>query len=172
MQMVKKVLITLLVLFLSLVVFAPKERLFFLLEEKLQGSDVVISNEMIDSGLLGLDITQSEISFKGVPLAKVERMDIFTLLFYSSVELENMVLDETSRSMLPISEFNLSLSHNLLAPKSLNLTLSYQAVKTQAKLKFLDEGKVRVEVEDINGSDWLKPLMKKDENGWYYEADI
>jgi len=163
---------TVLVVLLSIVIFAPKDRLFFLAEEKLEYNEVLISEEVVDNGLFGVDISNAHLSIKGVTMATIENIELSTLLLFSSVRLENVVLDDASKAMIPLSEFNLSLSHNLFAPKTLQLTLSYKEVEKEFQIEFLDEGMVRVEVEDINGTPWLKPLMQKDENGWSYEQSI
>jgi len=170
--MVKKILIVIVVFFFSLIILAPKERLFFLAEDKLAQNEIIISNEVVNSTLMGLNISNGELTLKGISVAKIETMDIFSILFYSSIDIENVILDEASRGMIPLSEFNLSLSHSVLSPKSLALVLEHGSNEVEAKIKFLDEGKVRIEVDDINGSSWLKPMMQKDENGWYYETAI
>ncbi|MBN2825380.1 MAG: hypothetical protein JXQ76_08660 [Campylobacterales bacterium] len=172
MQVVKKIILTLVVVLLSVVVFAPKERLYFLVEEQLGLSDVIISNEELNSKLLGIDIKNGSISLKGVTIATIDEIDVSTLLLFNSVDITHVVLDASSKSMIPINEFNLTITHSLFAPKSFGLRLRYQEQELQGKLKFIEEGMVRIEVEDINGSEWLKPMMQEDENGWYYENAI
>lgn len=172
MQMVKKVSLLMVVFLLSIVVFAPKDRLYFLLEEQLQKSDVVISNESVDNGLLGMEIGNLSISGKGVTVATVKEVDISTLLLFSSITIDNIVLDESMKAMVPINDVNVSISHSLFAPKSLNVTLYYQEVEQELSIKFLDEGVVRIEAQDINASPWLKPMMQQDEEGWYYEQTL
>jgi hypothetical protein len=172
MQVVKRIGIGIVVVLLSVVIFAPKDRLFFLLEQSLEQNDVVISKELVDNGVFGVDIDNAHISIKGVTMAKIGRIDISSLILFSSIDISNVALDETSKAMIPLSEFNLSISHSLFAPKTLGLSLSHQGIEVQATLRFMDEGVVRIEMEDINGSDWLKPMMQKDENGWYYETAI
>lgn len=172
MQMVKKFLIALLVVLISAMVFAPKERLFFLAEEKLALNDAVISNEKLNSKLFGIDILKGSVSIKGITIATFDEIDISTLLFVSSFKVSNVVLDASSQSMVPINDFNLSVTHSLFMPSQLGLTLRYQDKELEGKLKLLDEGIVRIEFEDINGSEWLKPMMQEDEKGWYYESTI
>lgn len=170
--MVKKIVIIAVVFFLSFIILAPKERLIFLAEEKFAQNDIILSNEVTKAKLMGVEIANGEISIKGISVGKIDTIDIFSMLFYSSVDVENIKLDEASKGMIPISEFNLSLSHSLFSPKSLHLVLQHGANEVDADITFMDEGQLRIEVDDINGSEWLKPMMKKDENGWYYETAI
>ncbi len=172
MQMVKKILIAFVVIWLSFVILAPKERLFFLMEEELALSDTVISKELLESTLFGIEAKGASLSVKGVEVATIEKLDISTLLLFSSVDVTRVRLDASSRSIVPLDEFNLSVTHSLFAPKGLGIELSYQDKVLHAKLTMTQEGSVRIDIADINGSEWLKPMMQQDANGWYYEIAI
>ncbi|KIM07771.1 MAG: hypothetical protein KU28_05345 [Sulfurovum sp. PC08-66] len=172
MQMVKKILIAFVVIWFGIVTLAPKERLFFLIEEELALSDTVISHETLNAKLFGIEAKGASLSVKGVEVATIGELDISTLLLFSSVDVSRVVLDASSRSIVPLDEFNLSVTHSLFAPKGLGIKLSYQDKVLHAKLTMTQEGRVRIDIADINGSEWLKPMMQQDENGWYYENAI
>ena len=66
MQVVAKGLLFLLVILLSLAIFAPKRELYYLLEEQLMQKDIIISNEEVHSGLLTLKLRHPELYIKGI----------------------------------------------------------------------------------------------------------
>jgi len=170
--MVKNILLFGLVLLVSLVVFAPKDRLYYLAEKELETYDAIISQERIEDGFFGVEVANAHLSIKGVEVATVEKMHLSWVLFASSLELRNVVLDASSKGVVPVSEFNLSITHNLSSPKSIGVKLSYQEVSKEAMVRLVDEETLRIEVESIEGMEWLKNYMQEDEKGWYYERTL
>ena len=173
MQMVKKIFIVIFTVILSIIIFAPKDRLYFMLEEELKSqNNIVISNEKLNSGMFGLEISDGDIAINGINLIKFDLIDISSFIIISKINIYNMTLDKSISSMLPISELNASISHSLISPMEINIHIDSGNISQDAILKIVDNGVIQIRIDDINSTKWLKPFMNKDENGWYYETNI
>ena len=173
MQIIKNILVIILATILSIIIFAPKDRLYFMLEEQLrEQSQMVISNEKLNNGLFGLEIENGDISIKGIELIKFDLIDISSFIFSSSIKIENIKIDKSISSMLPISEFNATISHNVISPMQIGIDISSGDITQKATLKMIEDGLIQIRIDDINSTKWLKAFMKQDENGWYYETSI
>jgi len=173
MQMIKKILIVILATILSIIIFAPKDRLYFMLEEQLKAQNgVVISNEKLNSGMFGLEITKGDISINDIELIKFDLIDISSFIVSSTIKIDNIKLDKSISSMLPISELNASISHNIISPMEITIDISSGNITQNATLKVVEDGLIQIRIDDINSTQWLKAFMQKDENGWYYETNI
>ncbi len=102
--MVKKIALFLtyvLLLLLAIVYFAPKENLYYLVEQKLQPYNIVISDEKIkDSGFV-LHLKDADIYVESVKSAKVASADISTFLLFNSINIKGVMLDEFSQGFMP-----------------------------------------------------------------------
>ncbi len=171
--MIKKILIIILATILSIIIFAPKDRLYFMLEEQLKAQNgVVISNEKLNSGMFGLEITKGDISINDIELIKFDLIDISSFLASSTIKIDNIKLDKSISSMLPISELNASINHNIISPMEITIDISSGNITQNATLKVVEDGLIQIRIDDINSTQWLKAFMQKDENGWYYETNI
>ncbi|SHO81009.1 hypothetical protein MNB_SV-15-61 [hydrothermal vent metagenome] len=173
MQMVKKIFTIILAVILSIIIFAPKDRLYFMLEEQLkEQNQIVVSNEKLNSGFFGLEIKNGDISINEINLIKFDLIDISSFIFSSSVDIENMKIDKSVSSMLPISELNATITHNIISPMQIGIKITSGDITQYATLKMVEDGLIQIRINDINSTKWLKPFMKQDENGWYYETTI
>lgn len=172
MQMVKKILIVMVAIFLSIIIFSPKRELYYLLEEKLKDNSIVIYEESIDSGFFNLTVKDAKLSANGFKhIATIGELSVTSFLFYSIITIYDVSFNDSIKSFLPVKMLNLKISHNIFSPNTLNLVAQLDNILKEAKIKMIDN-KVRVEMSDINGTKYLAPFMKKGEEGWYYETNL
>jgi len=102
--MVKRVLkfiAYLLFFLLALIVFLPKESLYYLAENQIKQFDIIVSNESVKEQVLSLKIENLELSLKGIESATMESMDIELLLLYNVIEIKNISLSSVVDDYLP-----------------------------------------------------------------------
>ncbi len=171
MQMVKKIFIIILAIFLSIIIFSPKRELYYLLEDKLKDNSIIIYEESIDDGFFSLTVKNAKVSYSGLDVATIGELNINSFLFYSIVTIYDVSLSDMVKPLAPIKTLNIKISHNIFSLNSLNLTAQLDDILKEAKVQMIDN-KIRVEMSDINGTKYLAPFMKKGEKGWYYEKNI
>ena len=171
MQMVKKTFIALALVWFGLLVFMPKQELYYKLEKQLEKKAIKINEKSIDEGLFSLTINEADVYAKGIKLATIEKISFFTLLFYSNIELENLVLDNSLKAMAPTQTDEASISHALWNPMELNIEAEGSFGGLSGSVALADKN-VRLDFNDTKGIELLKSKLKNDEKGWYYEASF
>jgi len=171
MQMVKKILIALVLIWFAFIVLMPKQEIYYKLEKVLEKSEIKINEQKIDEGLFTLTLHNADIYVKGIKLATVEKVNFFTLLFYSNVNLDDLVLDDSLKSMAPTDIQNASASHIIVNPLSVSLSADGGFGSMDGYVKLADKT-LRVDFNDSIGVKMLQPKLKQDEKGWYYETSF
>ncbi len=171
MQMVKKAILFFIVILFSLAVFAPKRELYYLLEKQLMQLDIIIDNEKIESGLFTLKLKHPEFYIKGIKMAEIEEISLFTLFFYSSITAKGIETDASLRKWIPVEIAVVSAHYQLFTPESIivNAIGSFGAAKGYL---LPAENLLHLDLTEEEPIKELKPMLKKGEKGWYYEASF
>ncbi|WP_324170592.1 hypothetical protein [Sulfurimonas sp.] len=109
---------------LALMYFTPKDSIYFLLEEKLKQSDIVISFEQVEDKGFFLNIVDADISFKSISSAKINEASIIVFAIYNSVSLKGITLSTTAKSFAPLNIHKAKVIYSIFNP----LNVSIEAV--------------------------------------------
>lgn len=171
MQMVKKSGIALMVAWFAILVLMPKQEFYYKLEEVLSKQEIELNEEKIDEGFFSLDLHQVTVYFKGIPVATIEEMDLFTLLFYSSLELQGLHMDDSLKSMVPQETQKAVLSYSVLSPLKVSVDAQGSFGGMTGTID-LNARQVHLDFNESTNIEMLKPQLKKDEKGWIYETSF
>ncbi len=169
--MVKKIFIVLFVIWFGILLFMPKQELYYKLEQELAKEGIKINESQIEESLFSLTLKNADLYVKGIKIATVERVTLLTLLFYSKVELKELMLDDSLKHMAPQRIEDALLTYTLLSPVKLSIYAegSFGTLKGDADLK---ERKVHLDFVEEKEIGVIKPMLKKGETGWYYETSF
>lgn len=171
MQMVKNTLIFILVLWLSLIIFMPKKALYYKLEEELLKQDIKLNEKMIDEGLFSLKIEDMSVYIKGINIASIKEINLFTLLIYTHISIESIGLDESFRAMMPQDIKMSNIYHTIDSPMDLVVDINSSIAQIDGIVD-LKSRKVRLDIKESSNIAIIKSLLKKDDKGWYYEKSF
>lgn len=171
MQMVKKYLLWAFLLWFALLFFMPKVELYYALERELATQDITLNEASIEQGVLYVTIRDVKVYVKGVELAHIDSIHFFTLLGYSTLTMKDIEVDDLLKSKVPSAITELSASHSIFSPLSLALDANGSFGRAEGELSLL-EGTVRVDLVESKDISTLKPYLKQDEKGWYYETSF
>ena len=171
MQMVKKTAIVLLLIWFVLILFMPKEETYFSLEQEFAKNDIVLNEESRNEGVFSLSLKNVTVYVKGIPLATIENLDLFTLLFYTSVHFETLMIDESLRSMTPTNIESLHISQMIWEPLDLSVKAEGSFGESKGSID-LDKRMLRMDFNDTKTLGMLKSKLKQGEKGWYYETSF
>lgn len=169
--MVKKSILILLTILLSLIVFAPKRELYYLLESNLLKYDIIIHNEALKDGFFDLKIEHPELYFKGIQIAKIEEISLFSLLVYSQLKAKGVNIDDSLRSWMPEKIDTLKVNYEWMHPKSIALSMEGSFGVADGYIE-LNQRTIHMDLTKEGSLGPLKSLLKKGEKGWYYEASF
>ena len=172
MQMVKNISITLIVFWFALLLFMPKQELYFTLEEELAKQDIEINEEKIEEGIFSLNLINPVIYVKGIEIASVEKINIFTVIFYTNVHIQDLILDESLKSFAPQNIEVSNISYSVFAPFKANIEAKGSFGLLEGSVN-LSEKNVRLDFNETTKElDAIRPNLKKDEKGLYYETSF
>ena len=171
MQVVKNSFLSLFVVWFAILLFMPKEEIYYTLENTLLKQGIEINEESIEEGLLSLRIRNADIYVKGIQIASVEEVTFFTLLFYSRLDLNALKVDKSLQAFVPPDINSTVIMHSLLSPYKAFLTSkgSFGLAEGVVDLKSRD---LRIDLTDIKELGAVKSQLKKDDKGWYYETSF
>ena len=172
MQVVKKSFIVLFVVWFAILLFMPKKELFYTLERDLEKQGVQINEKEIDEGLFSLNLIDATIFYKGIKVATVEKINIFTLLFTTNIHISTLELDDALKAFAPQKIDSADITQQLFSPYTVKITAlgSFGEMEGLADLK---AGKLRLDfLNTTKEIDMIRPNLQKDEKGWYYETSF
>ncbi len=172
MQMVKNIFITFIIFWFALLVFMPKQELYFTLEKELAKQDIEINEQSIQEGIFSLNLIKPVIYVKGIKIATIEKINIFTLIFHTNINMKLLSLDDSLKSFAPQKIDVADISYSLFTPFKVNIEAegSFGVISGRADL---NERNLRLDFnETAKGLDTIRSNLKKDEKGLYYETSF
>jgi len=168
MQMVKKLLLSIMVLWASIIIFAPKRELYYLLENRLQKVGVVLNGELINTTFSGFKVQKAQLYFQGIKVGEIGEIDFWTIILFSQVDLKNFVPSPGMKKLFDIRLKQAKAKHRLWHPLIVKVEAegSFGLVDGQIDLA---KRNVRIQWLKVGDIHLLKPYLKKDKKGWYYE---
>ena len=171
MQVVKNIFISLFLVWFAFLLFMPKQELYYALEAELLKQGVEINEKQIEEGIFSLSVKEADIYVKGIHIASVDEMQFFTLLFYSSLNIEVLKMDDSLKSFVPLEISKTVLMHSVLSPFEAFVTTmgSFGLAEGIVNLK---KRTLRIDLIDVKEIKTFRSELKKDEKGWYYETSF
>lgn len=169
MQMVRKILLVLVVLLFSLVLFAPKRELYYLLEKQLMKQDIIINNAQIQSGLFTLTLKGLQIYVKGIEVARVDEVEIFSLLVYNRLSATGIETESSLYRLIPTKVESMDLEYQILKPTAIQIDTNGTFGRASG---FVDASKIHLNLAEEGSIAALKPMLRSGNEGWYYELSF
>ena len=168
MQMVKKIIGGFFLLLIFLVIFAPKQQIYYLLEQELAKNDIVISNEKFTNKPFGLTITDADIYVKGIKMAQVKSVDLNIFFLYNRLTIDSVDIDKGIQNIVPKSINTISATFSIIKPYKINI----EGVGSFGEVKggvYLNMNKLFLRLPKTKDISTIKKFLKKDTEGLYYE---
>jgi hypothetical protein len=168
MQMVKKIISGFFLLLIFLVIFAPKQQIYYLLEKELAQNDIVISNEKFSDKLFGLTITDADIYIKGIKMAQIKSVDLNIFFLYNQLTINSVHTDKGIQNIVPKSIDKLTAIFSIIKPYK----VAIDGVGSFGEVKggvYLNMNKIFLRLPKTKDISSFKNFLKKDKEGLYYE---
>jgi hypothetical protein len=171
MQMVKNIFISLFFLWFALLIFMPKQKIYYTLEHELLKQGIKINEKNIEEGIFSLKITDAKVYAKGIEIANIDEITFFTLLFYSNVTIYTIVIDDYLKNYTSGDINKVIIMHSILSPFEAFLTINGDFGIAEGIID-MNNRDMRIDITDIENVKSIKSMLKKDEKGWYYETSF
>ncbi|WP_456480674.1 hypothetical protein [Nautilia sp.] len=158
----KKFLIILSGFLLGVIVFLPKEELFYLLQKKLYEKQIYIKSD-VTSSLKEIRINNAKIYYNDIKMADLKKAKAYMFIFYNKIHLTDLKLD-IGNYAIKKAEITYSITNPL--------KIEIKAVSNVADINgYADLSKrfVKIYFTNIKKAD-IEKLLKKDKKGYFYYA--
>jgi hypothetical protein len=171
MQVVKNIVIALFVTWFAVLLFMPKQELYYSLEKELLTQGIESNEKQIKTGIFSLTIKDAEVYVKGIKIATLDELSFFTLLFYNSLTVEGVKIDSSLSAFAPEEISKILLMHSVLSPSKAYITAMGSFGLAEGVVD-LNSSTLRIDLVDAKDIGNLKSQLKKDDKGWYYETSF
>jgi hypothetical protein len=166
--MVRRVSLLLIAAWLAVILLAPKEQLYYLLERQLSRQGVVLGGEQFHWRPLGFKITNAKIYFQGIEVGRVPEARFWTLLAYSELRTGPLLLSPEIRKFLDLKLTRARLIHEIWHPRTLLIDAEGDFGHLRGSID-LQRRLLHLRLDKTGKIDGLKRYFKRDKEGWVYE---
>lgn len=159
-------------LWLSILVLMPKKEFYYKIEESLAAEyDIKLNEKKLEEGLFSVTLEEVTVYVKGINVATIKELKLSTFLFYNRIALQSLRLDDTLKRMMPQETQKAEIAYSVLAPLQISIGASgsFGAMEGLADLR---ERKIRLDFNESKNIQMLRPQLKQDEKGWFYETSF
>jgi len=157
MKFIFKLFTYLFVFILALLVFFPKQSVYNLIEQELAKNKVIISGEKRDEKLFALDIKDSGIYYEGINVANVNKTSFESYLVYTKLEIKDIRLLDSFKSMVPSPISNIKVEYSILDIKNAKIKANGLFGKLNGNIDILN----RVITLELEASSKMKSSYSK-----------
>jgi len=171
MQVVKKLMLIVGLIWFALLLFMPKTQLYYFLEETLAKQDVRINEKKIVESFFALEIKDAQVYYKGIPVATIQHANVLAPLLYDRITLAGIEVDELLRDEVPAKIDKLEVRYSIIDPLHVHIAAigSFGVANGSFEIR---TRKVHIDITQAKEIETLKPWLQKGEKGYYYEASF
>jgi len=175
--MVKTIALWIGVIWLALIVFAPKRELYFMLEDELAKNNIILHGEVVEENLFGVSILHPTLYVNKIEAAKIDEISLTTFLFWSVVSVKQITVNAIAKEWIPAPIEKLEANYGVWQPMGIGVS-GASSFATIAPTSVLDLATMKIRIDiaptvgNEKGIDKLKGFLKKDDKGWYYETAL
>lgn len=122
MKKLLKIIIYIFTFIFAIFLFLPKESIYHLIEQNLFKNKIIISNELVNENLFGLDISKGQIYYENINVASVDKIEIKSFLFYSKIKVNDIKLMDSLENMAPSPINEIEIKYSVLNFDKINIT--------------------------------------------------
>ena len=159
----KKILIFFAGFLIGLIIFMPKDNLYFTFQKFLASQNIFINSKIKNT--LTLTLYNGKIYQNGINLASFKETTIIPFILYNKISAKDININFQNYKIK-----NLDITYTLLNPIKIYISGNANFGKIEGIIN-LFEHFIKIYIFNLNDSN-LKPFLKKDKKGYYYYASF
>ena len=161
-------LLMLLLVWMAIIILMPKKSLWYEVEAVMVKQKLVVHGEKLYDALFHLNVSEAELYFGAMNLARVESVDILPLGIYNTLQLKNLFVGAQIPIVKGLHIKKADISYIPFGNLNIGATGNFGTL-----VGFIDLTKRNIELK-INASNWLKKQttimqkLRKKDKGYYF----
>ncbi len=165
--MVKKTIISIILIPFLILAFSPKKELLFLLEKRLATQGIVLADGYVETHPFGLSIDHPSLYVKGIKVATLRHLSLWSVLFYTKGSVEGITVDPSLTSYLPAHIAHATLVHSIIDPLRASLRVDDPAVQGTGAIQ-LKKRTLSLRFTKLPKGISTTRYLKHTKGGWIY----
>ena len=121
-----------------LLIFLPKENLYYFALEKLAEDKIELTNIKVQDKYISLVLENTNIKYEKIKVASIENIEIKSLLFQTNIIIDNLKVQKSLKKFMPYDMKSIKIIHSILNPLVIDIKLSKQFnIKNKELMKYL-----------------------------------
>lgn len=161
-------------LFLVMVVFIPKEKIYYTFESILSQNHIYLTGESVTDYFFYLDADNPHIILDHIDLASIERIHLSTWVFFNRLAISNVVVSPQYQTFFPGKIDEIVLSYSLLHPLSIQMEGAGDFGKCNGTIDLI-KNDIRVVFEatsQLRSYPLLVSRLHREKEGLVYESSF
>jgi len=146
--------------FIGIIIFMPKENLFFTLQKELKKDNIYI-NTNVSSNIQHLNLKNSTIFINNIDIATIKQTNILPFIIYNKIDIDNLKINFNN---LNISK--LHLTYSIINPLHISINGISDFANIQGDID-LTTRKIKIYFLNLTNNS-IKDFLRKDQKGYYY----
>lgn len=158
-----------------IILFLPKEGVYYTLEDEMNRSNININGELYTPKIAGFSVENGAVMVNDVNGGRFQKITLFSLGFYNSLDIENITVDDGFLNILPPSAKTIKLTQHIFRPTQLNIVADGDFGQLKGSVDLMSKKiKLILEPSILLKSRYKHLLVKfhKTEEGLVYESNF
>jgi hypothetical protein len=165
-----KILLIVVVFFVSLICLLPKENLYYFVLENLQKQKVLVNSQSLQSKCFSFGALDSTVQYDGIEAVSIKKINIKLYIVQTKLELYNISIDNSLKNILPSEIKKLEIYHSIINPVEVIIKAKLAGAKAYGVFNIVTNTLVlNIDASNKFKRSYSKIIknMKKQENGEY-----
>ncbi len=107
----------------SLIIFLPKENLFFYIINQLENEKIFLNYTKSEDKFLKFRLDNIEIEYDDIKIAQISKIKIENYFFYNQITIKNIISDNSLQTFIPRTISNIKVIYSILDPLDINIKI-------------------------------------------------
>lgn len=120
-----------------LLIFLPKENLYYFGLEKLKSQKIELNQNSVIDNNIGLLLNNINIKYEGIDISKIDKINLSSYIFYSSLNVDNIKVDSSFNKFAPENIRFIKITHSIINPTNIIIKSEFKLGRCDGVINLL-----------------------------------
>jgi hypothetical protein len=138
MNLILKAIFHIILFIFLLIVFLPKEQLYYFVAKNLQSQKIELTHAQLDESIISLFIQNTKVKYNGIEALSIDKTSIKPNIFFNEIYLKDIKVDKAFKKFLPSNIDFISANINIFNPININIESKFALGKCIGNINLID----------------------------------